>query len=98
MESFGVFEYYRQIFGSPSPDPEPEQVKQPLPPKPDGDPFDFYFSGNGNDAAPGDVVLRATGLSGRAYLPDARGLFVVTAEDAKPLCANGWQRVEQQQA
>jgi hypothetical protein len=59
----------------------------------------FYFSGNGNNAAPADVVLRAplgtsaaTGLSGRAYLPDGRGLFTVTAEDAKPLLAHGWQR------
>jgi hypothetical protein len=45
-------------------------------------PFDFYFSGNRKGAAPADVVLRApvgasaaTGLNGRAYLPDGRGLF-----------------------
>jgi hypothetical protein len=59
---------------------------------------------NGSADAPAHLVLRtpadtsaATGLSGRAYLPDARGLFVVIAEDAKPLVAHGWQRVERRQ-
>jgi hypothetical protein len=104
MESRGIFEFYREQFGGQK-DREPEQKQQPpLPEKPAEDPFSFYgFSGN--DAAPADVTLRApagtsaaTGLSSRAYLPDARGLFVVTAEDAKPLIAHGWTRVGGQQA
>jgi hypothetical protein len=51
------------------------------------------------------VALRAPAGTSAAHgpvrqsvLPDARGLFTVTAEDAKPLAANGWQHVEQRQA
>jgi hypothetical protein len=97
---WGMYEFYRQQYGNGA---EPEQQQQPQPPKPEEDPFPYGF--NGRADAPADVVLKApghvsaaTGLSGKAYLPDARGLFTVTAEDAKPLLANGWTRAAGQPA
>ena len=44
------------------------------------------------------AVSSASGLSGRSYLPDAAGNFRVTAEDSRPLIANGWTPVAGQQA
>jgi hypothetical protein len=48
-----------------------------------------------------DVVLRAPlgtttlhSISGRQYTVDDHGCVVVIADDAGPLIANGWQRVE----
>jgi hypothetical protein len=97
MQSRGLFEYYRQTYGNGAERAAEPQAAEPPPEPLPPDPFDFYSFGN--NAAPADVVLKApghisaaTGLSGRAYLPDARGLFTVTAEDAKPLVAHGWVR------
>jgi hypothetical protein len=97
MESAGLFEYYRQTYGNGGERAAEPQAAEPPPEPLPPDPFDFYSFGT--SATPTDVVLRApghvsaaTGLSGKAYLPDARGLFTVTAEDARPLIGAGWQR------
>jgi hypothetical protein len=97
MTSRGIFEYYRdQSNGVLSSEPEQQKIPEKPP-----DPFEEFYGFNSNSNAPADVVLRApagmsysaaNGMSGRSYLPDARGCFTVTAEDAKPLISAGWIR------
>ena len=99
MQSRGIFEYYRQQYGGGAeraPAPQAAEPPEPLP----GDPFRFYDVGAGG-AVPADVVVlkaptavsAANGLSGRLYVPDAQGLFRMTAADTKVLINNaGWTR------
>jgi hypothetical protein len=102
MESYGMFEYYREQYGGGTPlDVEPPVAESPIIEPPPGDPFGFYI-GPGS-AAPAGVVLMqappgtsaANGLSGKLYRPNAEGLFEMSELDAKPLIAHGrgWERV-----
>jgi hypothetical protein len=81
FQGWAVFEHYRQTYGDGAVDREPTAL-----PPPPTEPCDVVLR------APGAVSL-VTGLSGRNYIP-AQGLFSVTKEDAKPLLANGWQKIE----
>jgi hypothetical protein len=99
---WGCFEYYRQQFGNGGTDRELTALPAPLPPLPPekGPEFGYEVAPNARPAvalvtlrAPG-AVSSASGLSGRSYVPDAHGCFTMTAEDAKPLIAHGWMRVE----
>jgi hypothetical protein len=97
MQSWGLFEFYREQFGGGN-GAEHKPQAEPPPEPPTEDPWGFYIGSNG--AAPADVVLKpltsissATGLSGRSYLPDACGCFTVSESDSKPFIAHGWTRV-----
>jgi hypothetical protein len=101
---WGVFEYFKQQFGTPNTDrelttlPPPLAPIEPLPVPALGPQFGYSVAPIARQTL---VTLRApastsqvNGLSGRAYVPNAAGLFNVTAEDAQPLIGHGWQRVE----
>jgi hypothetical protein len=99
MQSRGIFEYYRQQYGSGAERAPEPQAAEPLPEPLPADPFRFYDIGAGGPA-PADVVLRApsmvssaTGLSGRSYLPDAAGNFRIAEGDVRPFVGAGWTRV-----
>jgi hypothetical protein len=101
FSGWGCFEYYRQQFGTAAIDRELTALPPPLapieaPPVPPLGP-EFGYSVAPKTQVP-LVTLKApgavssmTGLSGRAYVPDAAGRFRVTVEDSRPLIANGWQ-------
>jgi hypothetical protein len=104
LQSWGVFEYYRQQFGSASGvDRELTALPAPLPPiEPKEGPGPLHgFSLPSNQVPRSDLVtLRApaaissaSGLSGRVYVPDAAGNFTMTAQDAKVMLAHNWVRV-----
>jgi hypothetical protein len=102
MESYGMFEFYREQYGGGAP-PEivPQVAEDPIVEPPPGDPFGFYIGPE--SAAPAGVVLMqapvgtsaANGLSGKLYRPNAAGLFEMSELDAKPLITHGrgWVRV-----
>jgi hypothetical protein len=100
---WGLFEYMRQTYGTDSVDRELTALPKPLEPiePPEGPNFGHTFAPPAIPQA-SLVTLRApaavssaSGLSGRAYVPDRNGFFRMTPEDAKPLIDTaGWRRVE----
>jgi hypothetical protein len=102
FQGWGCFEYYRKEYGTGSIDREPTALPAPLEPLPPEKRPNFGFPVGPQVATQQALVtLKAlactsavNGLSGRLYVPDAAGYFRVTVQDAKPLVAHGWQRVE----
>jgi hypothetical protein len=109
FQSWGLYEYMRTTYGNGGTDrgltalpPPLEPLESPIierPPVPKLGP-DFGYS-TAPVARPVVVTLKppaaissATGLSGRAYVPDRNGFFHMTVEDSRPLIANGWTRIE----
>jgi Terminase RNaseH-like domain len=100
FSGWGIWEFYKQQYGTPAVDRELTAMPEPLAPiePPEGPQYSYAF---GPKAIPQALVtLRApnavssmSGLSGRSYTPNTAGLFRVTPEDAKPLINHGWQRV-----
>jgi hypothetical protein len=98
MQSRGIFEYYRQQFGTGAERAPEPPVAEPAVEPPAGDPWGFYIGPGG--PTPAEVILKApaaisaaTGLSGRNYLPDAAGHWRIAEIDVQPFVGAGWIRV-----
>jgi hypothetical protein len=102
FSGWNVFEFYRKEYGGGGTDKELTALPAPLPPiEPPPLEQQFGYSVGAPKPQIQTVTLKPpanvsqlSGLSGRSYVPDKHGLFLVTVEDSKPLIAHGWQKAK----